>query len=62
MTVGEGGGVKLEEALDFVAEDRKDLQTFFQFELVDRWGRRPDIWLYPVSSTRSLPALKGVFT
>jgi oligo-1,6-glucosidase len=62
MTVGEGGGVKVEDALDFVAEDRKELQTFFQFELVDRWGRRPDNWLYPDSSTRSLPALKGVFT
>jgi oligo-1,6-glucosidase len=62
MTVGEGGGVTVEDALDFVAEDRHELQTFFQFELVDHWGRRPDNWLYPDSSTRSLPALKGIFT
>jgi len=62
MTVGEGGGVAVEDALKFVAEDRHELQTFFQFELVDHWGRRPGNWLYPDSSNRSLPALKGIFT
>jgi oligo-1,6-glucosidase len=62
MTVGEGGGVTVEDALDFVAEDRHELQTFFHFELVDRWGRRPGNFLYPDSSTRSLVALKSVFT
>ena len=62
MTVGEGGGVAVEDALAFVAEDRHELQTFFQFELVDHWGRRPDSWMYPDSTTRSLPALKQVFT
>jgi oligo-1,6-glucosidase len=60
MTVGEGGGVKVEDALNFVAEG--ELQTFFQFELVDRWGRRPSNWLYPDSGNRSLPVLKGIFT
>lgn len=29
MTVGEGGGVRVEDALEFVAEDRHELQTFF---------------------------------
>jgi oligo-1,6-glucosidase len=62
MTVGEGGGVTVADALKFVADDRHELQTFFQFELVDRWGRRPSNFMYPDSSTRSLPALKGVFT
>jgi oligo-1,6-glucosidase len=62
MTVGEGGGVAVEDALKFVAEDRHELQTFFQFELVDHWGRRPDNWLYPDSGTRSLPAFKSIFT
>jgi oligo-1,6-glucosidase len=62
MTVGEGGGVAVEDALKFVAEDRHELQTFFQFELVDHWGRRPGNWLYPDSGNRSLPALKGIFT
>jgi oligo-1,6-glucosidase len=62
MTVGEGGGVAVEDALKFVGDDRHELQTFFQFELVDHWGRRPSNWLYPDSGTRSLPALKGIFT
>jgi oligo-1,6-glucosidase len=62
MTVGEGGGVKVEDALKFVAEDRHELQTFFQFELVDHWGRRPGNWLYPDTGNRSLPAFKGIFT
>ena len=62
MTVGEGGGVMVEDALKFVADDRHELQTFFQFELVDKWGRRPDNWLYADSGTRSLAVLKGIFT
>jgi oligo-1,6-glucosidase len=62
MTVGEGGGVAVEDAAKLVAEDRHELQTFFQFELVDRWGRRSDNWMYPDSGTRSLPQLKAVFT
>ena len=62
MTVGEGGGVAVEDALNLVGDDRHELQTFFQFELVDRWGRRPDNWLYPDSTNRSLPELKRVFT
>lgn len=62
MTVGEGGGVAVEDAHKFVAEDRHELQTFFQFELVDRWGRRPSNWLYPDSSNRSLPVFKEIFS
>jgi len=33
-----GRGVTVDDALKFVAEDRHELQTFFQFELVDRWA------------------------
>jgi oligo-1,6-glucosidase len=62
MTVGEGGGVAVEDALKFVAENRHELQTFFQFEVVDRWGRRAGNFLYADSTKRSLPDLKGVFT
>ena len=62
MTVGEGGGVAVEDALNLVGDDRHELQTFFQFELVDRWGRRPGNWLYPDSTNRSLPELKRMFT
>lgn len=34
MTVGEAPGVKLENALDFVDEDRKELDMFFHFDLM----------------------------
>jgi oligo-1,6-glucosidase len=62
MTVGEAGGVAVEDALKFVGEDRNELQTFFQFEVVDRWGRRPDNWLYADSTNRSLLTLKEILT
>jgi oligo-1,6-glucosidase len=62
MTVGEGGGVAVEDALKFVAEDRHELQTFFQFEIVDRWGRRADNWLYADSTNESLITLKTILT
>jgi oligo-1,6-glucosidase len=62
MTVGEGGGVTVDDALKFVAEDRHELQTFFQFEVVDQWGRRHGNFMYPDSGNRSLPALKAIFT
>jgi oligo-1,6-glucosidase len=62
MTVGEGGGVAVEDALKFVAEDRKELHTFFQFEIVDRWGRRTDNWLYTDSTNESLVTLKTILT
>ncbi|MFL5401342.1 MAG: glycoside hydrolase family 13 protein [Gemmatimonadales bacterium] len=62
MTVGEGAGVTPNDALKFVGDDRHELQTFFQFEIVERWGRRPGDFMYPDSNSRSLPALKDVFT
>ena len=62
MTVGEAGGVAVEDALKFIAEDRHELQTFFQFEVVDHWGRREDNFLYPDSTDRSLPELKRILT
>ncbi len=62
MTVGEGAGVSADDALKFVGDDRHELQTFFQFEIVERWGRREGDFMYPDSSNRNLPALKAVFT
>jgi oligo-1,6-glucosidase len=62
MTVGEGAGVTIGDALKFVGDDRHELQTFFQFEIVERWGRREGDFMYPDSTNRSLPALKDVFT
>ncbi|MBU2526437.1 MAG: alpha-glucosidase [Bacteroidetes bacterium] len=35
MTVGEAPGVGLKEALDFVDEDRKELDMFFHFDLME---------------------------
>ncbi len=61
MTVGEGAGVAIEDALDFVDEDRKELQTFFHFEAAD-WGRRKSDPLYPDPDNRRLPDLKDIFT
>jgi oligo-1,6-glucosidase len=45
-----------------VGEDRHELQSFFQFEIVDRWGRREDNWLYPDSTNESLLTLKTILT
>jgi oligo-1,6-glucosidase len=61
MTVGEGAGVAIEDALDFVDEDRKELQTFFHFELAD-WGRRKGDFMYPDAGNRKLSDLKDIFT
>jgi len=35
MTVGEGTGIHIDRALDFVDEDRKELNMFFHFDLMD---------------------------
>jgi oligo-1,6-glucosidase len=61
MTVGEGAGVALEDALKFVAEDRHELQTFYHFE-VQSWGRRKSNGAYPDPNNRHLPDLKATFT
>jgi len=61
LNVGEGGGVTVDDALKFVAADRHELQTFFEFDIVDHWGRRPSNFLYADSGNRSLVALKNIF-
>ena len=61
LNVGEGGGVTVDDALNFVAADRHELQTFFEFDIVDHWGRRPSNFLYADSGNRSLVALKNIF-
>jgi oligo-1,6-glucosidase len=61
MTVGEGAGVAIEDALDFVDADRKELQTFLHFEVAE-WGRRKSDFMYPDPDNRRLPELKDVFT
>ncbi len=60
MTVGEGAGVAIDDALLFVDEDRNELQTFFHFEVAD-WGRRKSDFMYPDPDNRHLPDLKATF-
>jgi oligo-1,6-glucosidase len=43
-----------------VDEDRRELQTFFHFEVAG-WGLRKDDFMYPDSANRHLPDLKAVF-
>jgi oligo-1,6-glucosidase len=61
MTVGEGAGVKIEDALAFVDPARQELQTFYHFD-VQGWGRNPGDNAYPDGTNRRLPDLKAVFT
>ena len=46
MTVGEGAGVQIEDALKFVDEDRKELNTFFHFEGMNL-GKHSADWNHP---------------
>mgnify|MGYP006274940461 FL=1 len=57
MTVGESWGVRPEEALDFVAAERQELHTFFQFDHV-QITRQPARHDLPREWT--LPELKAI--
>ena len=61
MTVGEGAGVQIGDALKFVDPAREELQTFYHFD-VQGWGRNPRDGAYPDSANRRLPDLKAIFT
>jgi oligo-1,6-glucosidase len=61
MTVGEGAGVQIEDALSFVDEDRRELQTFYHFDHTG-YGRKKDNYHFPDSNNRHLPDLKAVFS
>jgi oligo-1,6-glucosidase len=61
FTVGEGPGISIDQALDFVHEDRKEMDMFFHFDLMslDRkqgevFTKREDAW--------TLPEFKKIFT
>ena len=61
MTVGEGGGVTVEDALNLVGDDRHELQSSSS----SSWwtaGATPRQLALPDSTNRSLPELKRVFT
>lgn len=61
MTVGEGAGVDIKDALSIVNEDRQELQTFYHFDHTG-WGRRKDNGKYVDPNNRKLTDLKNVFT
>ncbi len=55
MTVGEANGVKVEQAEDWVGEEKGCFNMIFQFEHLDLWGKNTDGGL-------DLPALKETLT
>ena len=57
MTVGESWGVRPDEALDFVASERQELQTFFQFDHV-QLTRQPA--RHDLPRDWKLPELKAI--
>lgn len=66
MTVGEGAGGQIQDALKFVDPARQELQMFYHFD-VQGWGRNPRDNGYPDSTNRRstnrrLVDLKGIFT
>ena len=61
MTVGEGAGVQIGDALNFVDPARRELQTFYHFD-VQGWGRNRTDGGYADSTNRRLPDLKAIFT
>lgn len=45
MTVGEGPGIGIDRALDFVAEDRRELDMFFHFDLMSLDRKPGEVFL-----------------
>ncbi len=60
MTVGEGAGVTIDDALKLVDEDRKELDMYFHFDHTG-YGRRKDNGKYADPANRKLTDLKRVF-
>ena len=60
MTVGEGSGVAIEDALLFVDEDRNELQTLHHFEHVG-FGISKENFLYADDTNRDLVQWKKIF-
>ncbi|MDX2286952.1 MAG: alpha-glucosidase [Bacteroidia bacterium] len=57
-TVGEGAGIRMEEALEYVGQDRGELQAIFHFDAITL-DRDPGDFMRQVPYT--LPQLKAVF-
>jgi oligo-1,6-glucosidase len=60
MNVGEASGVQIEEALQFVDEDRNELQTFYHFDHTG-FGISKENFMYADNSNRDLVEWKKIF-
>lgn len=61
FTVGEGPGIHIDQALDFVHEDRKEMDMFFHFDLMSL-DRKPGEVFTMRGDRWKLPEFKKVFT
>jgi len=61
MTVGEGPGIAKEQALDFVDEDRQELDMFFHFDLMSL-DRKPGEVFTMREGRWKLPEFKKIFS
>ena len=61
FTVGEGPGISIDDALDFVHEERKEMDMFFHFDLMSL-DRAPGEVFKMREGGYSLPEFKKVFT
>lgn len=60
MNVGEASGISMKDALLFVAEDRKELQTFYHFDHT-RFGINKTNFMYADDTNRDLAEWKKIF-
>ena len=60
FTVGEGPGISIDQALDFVHEDRKEMDMFFHFDLMSL-DRKPGEVFSMRQEKWTLPEFKKIF-
>lgn len=60
MNVGEASGISIEDALQFVDEDRNELQTFYHFDHTG-FGISKENFMYADDSNRDLVEWKKIF-
>ena len=61
FTVGEGPGIHIDQALDFVHEDRKEIDMFFHFDLMSL-DRKPGEVFTMREDAWKLPEFKKIFS
>ncbi len=61
-TVGEGGVIPFKNVMDYVSEDRKEINTLYHDEIANVWGRDSfDVGEY-VIGRRNVPGIKAVMS